>query len=666
MKSSLLLGSLLFTICFKTLGQADLCVNATLPANTLPVNASCVNTAYTVPTTFADNFTTEPSCGNSFVDGFFSFVATSGATVVTITDATVNGPNPGLMVLSGTCGGTLTELACSQTGNGNNETVTVNTVVGQTDLIVIFSINAGGTAAPTTNTTGNICVFNAPLGSSCGNAQNLPLNTSLCNTNSFAGSFPDAGTAPINPCNSLYNDGEYWYQIVGTGQSLNIALSGLTGTYSGIFVLDGCPGTGNCIANAVAGASTANYSVNTPILSNGVTYYIVVANWAAPYSTNFCIQATVSTPPIVAPDCNSYVNVCSNLGFQIDPNGFGLVNEIPAAGSLGNPMYGGFMEPVMPWGSANMGCLRIGESNSTWMVINISGTGNLEFSFGAGGAQAGYYDWIMYPYTGPATCAAITGNTLAPIRCNWNSVSTGGTGLASVLPAGGVAGNYEPPLAVVAGQQYIICFSNFSSSSTNVPLSFGGTATVSCTPLGLTLFDLEYEENCDEGYIDLAWKAPKTTDETLHFTVQVSEDTKEWNNVATLDTPATTTETTIYYSSRVPLNSGKTTYCRIIESNDLGVHSSSIQSIFCKESINLFSLVPNPSDEFTSLLYLSKSVGVLRIMDAVGRIVQEINFPDTDGKITALPINVSHLDKGNYLFHLETQEKQVAIKFMKQ
>jgi len=666
MKTSLLLGIVLFTISFTTFSQADLCANATLPANTLPVNAACVNTAYTVPSTFADNFVSEPSCGTNFVDGFFSFVATSTSTVVTITDATIAGANPGLMVLSGACGGPLTELACSETGNGNNETVTVPTTIGQTYLIVIFSINNAGTGAPAGNTTGNICVYNAPVGSTCGSAQNLPLNTSLCNTNSYAGSFPDGGTAPGNPCNVSYNDGEYWYSVVGTGQALNIALSGLTATYSGIFVLDACPGTANCIANAVAGGSTANYSVNTPVLTNGVTYYIVVANWSAPYSTNFCIQATVTTPPIVAPDCSSYVNVCSNLGFQIDPNGFGLVNEIPASGSFGNPLYDGFFGPFNPWGSLNDGCLQIGESNSTWMVINVSGSGNLEFSFGAGGAQAGFYDWIMYPYTGPATCAAISGNTLAPVRCNWNAASTGGTGLASVIPAGGNAGNYEPPLAVTAGQQYIICFSNYSSSSTNVPLQFGGTATVSCTPLGLSLYDMEYEENCEEGYIDLHWKAPKATNETLHFTIQVSEDTKEWTNITSLNAPSSETESTNYYSNRVPLFAGKTTYCRVIETNDQGVHSSSILSIFCKESIKLFSLVPNPSSEFTSLIYMSKSSGTMTILDGSGRVIKVIDLPDTEGKIIALPLDISQFDKGSYIFQVNTQEKHVAIKFVKQ
>ena len=79
-----------------------------------------------------------------------------------------------------------------------------------------------------------------------------------------------------------------------------------------------------------------------------------------------------------------------------------------------------------------------GEKNSTWMIINVATTGTLEMTFGAGSgatAQSGYYDWAMWTY-GPNSCADITGNTLAPIRCNWNGSPTGGTGIVNNIPAG--------------------------------------------------------------------------------------------------------------------------------------------------------------------------------------------------------------------------------------
>lgn len=184
-----------------------------------------------------------------------------------------------------------------------------------------------------------------------------------------------------------------------------------------------------------------------------------------------CSGSSVAT----AGDCTSAIDVCTNLGFQIDANGVGSTNEIPALGTVGNPSNNN------PGGSGNMGCLRVGEKNSTWMIVNVATTGNLEFNFG-GSSQAGFYDWIMYPYT-QTSCNDIPNGLVAPVRCNWNGSSTGGTGLAATVPAGGSASNFEPPLPVTCGDKYIICFSNYSSSLTNVPLQFSGTATVSCNDL---------------------------------------------------------------------------------------------------------------------------------------------------------------------------------------
>ncbi len=216
-------------------------------------------------------------------------------------------------------------------------------------------------------------------------------------------------------------------------------------------------------------------------------------------------NCAVSGGPVTASDCPQAVNICTNYSFQIDPNGIGSLNEIPPLGSLGNPdlLLGDLAYST--WGSDNYGCLRNNELNSTWMVINISGGGSLEFTFGGLGSQAGFYDWIMYPYT-PGTCAAVMANTVAPVRCNWNNAAFGGTGLASSVPPGGDAGNFEPPLNVLAGQQYIICFSNWSSVTTLVPLEFGGTATVSCVPIVLPITLTGFTADAMEAGVELVWR----------------------------------------------------------------------------------------------------------------------------------------------------------------
>lgn len=132
-----------------------------------------------------------------------------------------------------------------------------------------------------------------------------------------------------------------------------------------------------------------------------------------------------------------------------------------------------------------MGCLLSGELKPQWLLV-VGNAGSLEFVFGASASanpQAGFYDWAMWPYT-PSSCSQIFNNTLAPIRCNWNGTSTGGTGMASVanIPAGGDPSNYEAPLTVNACQQFIICISNYSGVNTLVSFQSIGSASLSCNP----------------------------------------------------------------------------------------------------------------------------------------------------------------------------------------
>lgn len=239
--------------------------------------------------------------------------------------------------------------------------------------------------------------------------------------------------------------------------------------------LPGSPFTGN----VSPGNLTANNASGCLTISLTTDAIINQSGWLANVICTPCGQPPPPPPgPVTAGDCSNAVNICTNASFQIDPNGFGSVNELNT-GTVSNPST----NPA----SSNSGCLLAGELNSTWMVVNIATTGTLEFSFGAAGGS-GCLDWIMWPYTGPATCNQIINNQLPPIRCNWNATCQNFTGIGTPVPAGGNAGDFEPELNVTCGQQYLICLSNYSSQSTSLPLNFFGTAQVSCstfTPLRL-------------------------------------------------------------------------------------------------------------------------------------------------------------------------------------
>jgi len=173
--------------------------------------------------------------------------------------------------------------------------------------------------------------------STCATAVTLTPGTAQCGTNSYVGSFPDDATAPTNPCASSYNDGEYWFKYVGTGKALKLDVSGLTATYSGIFVLNACPSASpTCIASYSSGYSTANYSITTQSLTNGHTYYIVIANYATPYSTDFCLNSTVI--PVYSMANGSTITSCAGVfqdpgGSDVYPNSNNTITETFCSGT---------------------------------------------------------------------------------------------------------------------------------------------------------------------------------------------------------------------------------------------------------------------------------------------------------------------------------------------
>lgn len=226
-------------------------------------------------------------------------------------------------------------------------------------------------------------------------------------------------------------------------------------------------------------------------------------------------------------DCATAGCACDPFTFDITPSGFGNVNEVPPPGSVSNPSFfsGG------PWGGTSpFGCLLAGELNSTWILFTVGSSGSLSFSFGAGGGQAGFYDWAMWPFTGAASCSAIATNTLPPVRCVWNATSAGGTGLASPPPPGGSPGNFAPPLAVTAGQQFIICFSNWSFVNTSVSLDFFGTAGIQCGPTVLPVELLTFDAVNDGPTVLTSWTTATETGSD-HFDVERSATGEQWTRV---------------------------------------------------------------------------------------------------------------------------------------
>ncbi|MCO5260524.1 MAG: gliding motility-associated C-terminal domain-containing protein [Crocinitomicaceae bacterium] len=161
-----------------------------------------------------------------------------------------------------------------------------------------------------------------------------------------------------------------------------------------------------------------------------------------------------------------------------------------------NPSYnitdftaGSYTNPSSNPQGVNSGCLLSGETVSTFISITIITSGTLQWSLiglnAAGNPSGnGCFDWIMWQNTNGNACTGIHNNTLAPIACNWNGTCNGNTGMSTPAnyPPNASSSSYQPPINVNAGDQFILCLSNYSYTNQNVNLNFFGSAQVTCNP----------------------------------------------------------------------------------------------------------------------------------------------------------------------------------------
>jgi hypothetical protein len=345
-----------------------------------------------------------------------------------------------------------------------------------------------------------------------------------------------------------------------------------------------------------------------------------------------------STPP--SSDCFAAPCVCDIYNFHITPSGSGSINDVPAPGGTSNPSYFG----NQPWGgNADFGCLLAGELNSSWMMFTVGTAGTLEFSFGAGGQQAGFYDWAMWPYSGPASCNGISNDLISPVRCVWNAASFGGAGLAAVVPPGGFTGNYGPPLNVLPGEQYIICLSNWSFVDAMVTLDFFGSATISCNAvLPVELLDFNGHRQSNE--VLLHWETATEIDNDF-FVVESSIDGLDWIEIGQVTGHGTTLSEQHYSLMDRHPNIGAN-YYRLKQYDYNGMHKISPVVAVHFEGSAKVSCQPNPAQDLITLNFNNDNQPIqIQIVDTNGKLI----FEDKAAMKFPYQINTSAWNSATYV-----------------
>ena len=167
-----------------------------------------------------------------------------------------------------------------------------------TYFLTLTPYNAFGAASSCTETT--FTTKDAPLtGSVCADPilispGALPYTTTD-NTNLYGNDYANGSTQ----CSAYYMSGDdVVYAITPiANMSVDIVLSNIGSTYSGIHVLDGCPNSTtppNCIAFAGDSGITTRNLLDVS-LTGGTTYYIVISTFASPQSTSYTLTVTENT-----------------------------------------------------------------------------------------------------------------------------------------------------------------------------------------------------------------------------------------------------------------------------------------------------------------------------------------------------------------------------------
>jgi hypothetical protein len=197
--------------------------------------------------------------------------------------------------------------------------------------------------------------------------------------------------------------------------------------------------------------------------------------------------------------------------------------------------------------NTNRGCLSSDEATTSyWIQVCTATAGTLQFTIAPTGNNNDY-DWAVW--TG-AACPPTT----APLRCSYalSQSGSGGdnTGVNSVMNAPqtdfseGVGGNqWTQDIVAIAGQCFTININNYGSGSNSFDISFGGTATLSCSPLPIEMLYIKCDNNGTTNTIE--WSTASETNND-RFEVERSRDGITFEKIGEVDGAGSSTSVLAY------------------------------------------------------------------------------------------------------------------------
>ena len=166
--------------------------------------------------------------------------------------------------------------------------------------------------------------------------------------------------------------------------------------------------------------------------------------------------------------------------------------------------------------------------------------------------------------------------------------------------------NWEAPLNPGSYTQYLICLSNYSSANTTVPLSFGGTAVVSCSPLGAETMNLSGES--ESGYNTLKWTSSSEFNVDKYI-IERSENGIEYLEIGNIEAQGLSLEALDYQFEDLQPLTGMAYYrIKLVRKNGTAISSNTlaIEQQFMND-LEMVKAFPNPADENLNIVLSSKT-----------------------------------------------------------
>jgi hypothetical protein len=363
------------------------------------------------------------------------------------------------------------------------------------------------------------------------------------------------------------------------------------------------------------------------------------AGWQANIS---CVAKASYPTNISQQDCSGANTICGNQsvsGTSLGPGSFNDVNS----------------------GLGNIGCLnnyasnpnRSGEHQSHWYYFSpsVSGTVGMTIAPSAGTTD---YDWAIWGPYGNIPCPP----TGAPLRCSAAAAanSTGGaTGLgngAVDLDEGSGGNGWVSPMAVVAGQKYVLMMDNWNATSAPYTLSWqlSGGASLNCALLPIELISFTGTHETDFNRMEWVTSAETNLD---FFSVERSLDGLEWETI--YNTPGKNSKrvNTAYEFADYGFTGNAINYYRLKQTDkDKTVAYSETISLEAKGALKtrVENMHPNPTsgDLFFDLYTGIRSEASVQIVDITGKVVKDETVQLEPGK-NEVSANTKGLDEGIYL-----------------